>query len=283
MKIKKLFGNLNMTWPKVILLAIFSAVITAAFNVIPVFKDTSFSDMAVYLDVWFLYAVIIVMNCKKITEASLKTFVFFLISQPLIYLIEVPFVNIRWDIFQYYKYWFIVTLLTIPGAAIAYLVKKQNWLSVAILSVANGYLAYMSVRYTHTVMSSFPRHILSVVFCLGLAILFALVLLDDKKKKLVALAVIAIVVIVSAILIFNAGKGNSATIRLSSDGEWTYKIENATSSEDFIDVEVGDGGFMTINTNKNGSAIITFTNEKGEEEAYTIVVDGKNLSISEIN
>ena len=108
-------------------------------------------------------------------------------------------------------------------------------------------------------------------------------MLDDKKKKLVAFAVIVIVLIVSSVLIFNAGKGNSATIRLSSDGEWTYKIEHATSSEDFIDVEVGDGGFMTINTNKNGSAIITFTNEKGDEEAYTIVVDGKNLSISEIN
>ncbi|MDO5332086.1 MAG: hypothetical protein Q4E99_05340, partial [Bacillota bacterium] len=73
-----------MTWPKVILLAIFAAVITAGANLIKVLDDTSFTDMAVNLDVWFLYAVIIVMNSKKITEAALKTFVFFLISQPLI-------------------------------------------------------------------------------------------------------------------------------------------------------------------------------------------------------
>ena len=283
MKIKKLFGEINMTWPKVLLLAVFSAVLTAGLNLIPKLSDTSFTDMAVNLDVWFLYALIIIMNCKNMKEAALKTFVFFLISQPLIYLIEVPFVNIRWDIFHYYKYWFIVTLLTIPGAAIAYLIKKQNWLSVAILSVANGYLAYMCARYTHTVASSFPRHILSAAFCLGLAICFALLLLDDKKKKLVELAFIAVVLIVSFVSIFNAGKGNSATIRLSSDGQWTYKIEAATSSEDFIDVEVGDGGFMTINSNKNGSCILTFTNEKGEEEAYTVLVNGKNMSVSEIN
>ena len=126
-------------------------------------------------------------------------------------------------------------------------------------------------------------HLLSAIFCLGCAVLFTLCLIDDKKKRAAAFGVITAVLIVSGVLMFNAGKGNSATIRLSSDGEWTYKIEHATSSEDFIDVEVGDGGFMTINTNKNGAAIITFTNEKGEEEAYNIVVSGKNLSISEIN
>ncbi len=41
-------------------------------------------------------------------------FFFFLISQPLIYLLQVPFSSMGFELFIYYKYWFIWTLLTIP-------------------------------------------------------------------------------------------------------------------------------------------------------------------------
>ncbi|MDO5332085.1 MAG: hypothetical protein Q4E99_05335, partial [Bacillota bacterium] len=160
------------------------------------------------------------------------------IHEELIYLIEVPFVPIRWDIFQYYKYWAIVTLLTIPGAMICYLVKKQNWLSVAILSVANGYLAYMCSSYIHTLTSSFPKHLLSAIFCLGLAITFALCLLEDEKKKIVALIIIAAILIASLFMLFTAGRGNSITVYLG-DGNWRYRIDNATNGEDFVSVEDG--------------------------------------------
>ncbi|MBQ0110502.1 MAG: hypothetical protein KBS41_01045, partial [Oscillospiraceae bacterium] len=86
-KINKLFGNINMSWLRVIIFALISAVYTALINQVPLLKNTSFTDIAVGFECWVLFAIIIIVNCRKWWEASLKTFVFFLISQPLIYLI----------------------------------------------------------------------------------------------------------------------------------------------------------------------------------------------------
>ena len=152
-KIQKYFGELNMTWPRVILLAIMTAVYTALINQVPILKDTSFQDIAINVDWWILFAVFIIVNCKTWWEASLKCFMFFLVSQPLIYLIEVPFYEYGWEIFRYYDYWFKITLLTLPGAVIAFQLKRKNWLSILVLSVATGYLAYSSVDYFRAAMA----------------------------------------------------------------------------------------------------------------------------------
>ena len=50
-----------------------------------------------------MFAMIIISNCKTPKEAAAKTFVFFLISQPLIYLLQVPFSWQGWGLFHYYK------------------------------------------------------------------------------------------------------------------------------------------------------------------------------------
>ena len=144
--IKDWFLNQNMSWIKVIIMAVITAVITAVLNLIPSLSDTSFQDIAINLDCWILFAVFIIVNCEKWWEASLKTFTFFLISQPLIYLIEVPFVALGFGLFQYYKYWFMITILTLPGAAIAFLLKRGSWISVVVLSVATGFLSYMMAQ-----------------------------------------------------------------------------------------------------------------------------------------
>ena len=159
-KIKTYFGELKMTWLRVILLALITAVYTALINQVPFLKDSSFQDIAIYVDWWILFAVFIIVNCEKWWEAALKCFVFFVVSQPLIYLIEVPFYAQRWEIFRYYDYWFKITLLTLPGAVIAFQLKKKNWLSVLVLSLATTYLAYASIDYFRAAMANFPNHIL---------------------------------------------------------------------------------------------------------------------------
>lgn len=104
---EKLFGGLNMTWPKVILFAAASAIVTAVFLIMPIFGDTSFNRIGVHFEAWIFFAVIIMSNCKKPLESALKAFVFFLVSQPLIYLIQVPFSSMGWSLFGYYRTWFI--------------------------------------------------------------------------------------------------------------------------------------------------------------------------------
>ena len=55
----KLFGGLRMTWPVVILFAVGTALLTSVFLLVPIFKNTSFERMGVFLEAWILFAVII--------------------------------------------------------------------------------------------------------------------------------------------------------------------------------------------------------------------------------
>ena len=78
-----------MSWKNVILMAIVTAIITAVLKLLPFLNGTSFQDIAINLECWILFAVFIIVNCKNYKDAAIKCFVFFLISQPLIYFTEV--------------------------------------------------------------------------------------------------------------------------------------------------------------------------------------------------
>lgn len=201
-KIKKLFGEFDFTWPRVILFAVMTAVITAGLNEIRFLNDTSFQDIAIAFECWFLFAIFIIVNCKTWWEAALKTFVFFLISQPLIYLLEVPFEPLGWGVFMYYPRWFKLTVLTLPGGAIAHLITKEKWYSVPVLSVATGYLSFMTVWYLNAVIESFPHHLLSSVFCLFLAVFLPFVIFDGKKLRISSLGISMLVLIAAIIYCF---------------------------------------------------------------------------------
>lgn len=278
-KLKKYFGEVNMTWGKVILLAVITAVVTAALNLIPALKDTSFQDIAISLEWWFLFAIFIIVNCDKWWEASLKCFVFFLISQPLIYLIEVPFNSMGWELFDYYGHWFRLTVLTLPGAAIAFLLKKKNWLSVAVLSVATGFMAYMCVSYFNSAIASFPHHLLSCIFCIALAVFLVLVLLDEKKHRIAALAIVVFLLAVFiGLTVMNDGSGSTNVILLE-EGVWSC----TAADENVVDVQISDGNRVTITSVHNGYCLVDFENENGEVVTYAVLVDGANTSVNPVD
>ena len=272
----KSFSNQKMPWIKVIVLAVATAVLTAVLNVIPALNNTSFQDIAINLECWILFAVCIIVNCKKWHEAALKTFVFFLISQPLIYLIEVPFSAMKFGIFQYYRYWFVVTLLTLPGAAIAYLVKRRDWLSVAVLSVATGFLGYSSSSYFWSVISDFPHHLLSMCFCIALEFFLIFALLDKKVHRIVA---VGIVIVVTAVSLFVLKPTNTEQTVMLDEGKWTYVIDNP----EIADVEIKDDNSVVFTAKDKGNSIVTFTNEKGETTEYWITVSGGEIYINTLD
>lgn len=266
---KKYFGQLTMTWRKVFMLAIVTAVYTALINQVPFLHDTSFQDIAIYVDWWILFAVFIIVNCEKWSEAAIKCFVFFLISQPLIYVIEVPFYAGGWDIFRYYDYWFYVTLLTLPGAIIAFQLKKKNWLSVAVLCVATTYLAYAAVDYAYAAIANFPHHVLSAVFACSLAIFFIVVLLDDKKHRITALSLFAVAIVSFAIV---TAPTKTAELDLEQ-GSWTYNIEHAS----IVEVDVIDGHHVTFTAKKDGTTLVAFTDTDGTQRDYYVTVSGGGI------
>ena len=204
---KKLFGGINLTWKKLIIFAIIAGAYTALMALLPITKDTSFRDIAIYFEWWILFGIIIIANSKSPLDSALKCFVFFLISQPLVYLIQVPFSSMGWSLFGYYRYWFYWTLATIPMGYIGYFINKKNWLSVLILSPMIVLLVFLGLGYINRAIESFPHHLLSGISCFLIIIVVVLNLFDHKKYKLVSLG-IALVSLV-AIIILRGGVGGS--------------------------------------------------------------------------
>ena len=107
--LSKLFGGIRMTWKRLIIFAVISGVITGLIALL-VPDNNSIHQIAVTFEAWIVLAIIVVVNCEKPAEAALKTFVYFLISQPLVYLVQVPFNRLGFGLFRYYwPYWFIWT------------------------------------------------------------------------------------------------------------------------------------------------------------------------------
>ncbi len=193
---KKLFGEIDLTWKKIILFAIVAGVYTALMALIPITKDTSFRDISIQFEWWILFGILIICNSKSPLDSSLKCFVFFLISQPLVYLLQVPFSYMGWKLFGYYRYWFIWTLLTIPMGFIGYYIKKKNVISLIILLPILFLLVFLGLGYFTSVIENFPHHLLSCIFCFATIIMVVINIFDDLKMKISAFIVIVLFLVV---------------------------------------------------------------------------------------
>ena len=147
-----------------------------------------------------IFAVIIMANCKKPLESALKTFVFFLISQPLIYLLQVPFSEMGWGLFGYYRYWFIWTLLTFPMAFVGWYIRKKNWLSLLILSPILVYLTSVYVSSFQFTFKHFPKMLFAAIFCLLQVLLYLYAFTPKLIQRLIGFFVPLIAIVVMTLM-----------------------------------------------------------------------------------
>ena len=195
--LRKIFGELKLSWPTIIIIAIIMGIYTALVaKYVP--DGNSFHDIAVTPEWWVLPAIFIIVNCKKPLDAGLKVFVFFLISQPLVYLVQI-LLGSDWSLFGYYRYWFIATLLTFPGAILGWYIKKDKWYSALILSVMTLLLIYTAFGYLHDYPDNFPNHLISIIYCLGIIPIFIFGIFREKVPRIIASA-IAILAVITLIL-----------------------------------------------------------------------------------
>lgn len=199
--IKKIFGGITITWPKLIIFAILMGAWTALMAMFAP-DGNSFHDIAVTGEWWMLPALFIVLNSKKPLEAVTKTIVFFLISQPLVYLIQVPFSDMGWGLFGYYKYWFMITLLTFPAAFVAWYIKEDKWYSGIILAAGTIYLTLVGVGYVYQFMENPPSHLISIIYCFGFSLILMFGLLKDKFSRIFMPIATAIAAVVYVLLIY---------------------------------------------------------------------------------
>ena len=278
----KLYGGINLTWPGVILYALGTAVLTSVFLIVPVFKNTSFHRMGETLEAWIFFAIIIIANTKKPLESALKTFVFFLVSQPLIYLIQVPFSWQGWGIFQYYKHWFILTLCTFPAAFIGWYIKKKNWLSLLILTPVLALLAYLCEDGMKHVIHQFPNLLLMVLFCIAQVLIYLYVFTEKISQKIIGVLVPAAVVAVLALMPKNAEFSSSQFLP-----DNPVLTENATVTVDdtgIADIRVsGTGEDSTVFVQAHAYGTTSFTIKDGDKEyRYDINIYEDGLGSSQI-
>lgn len=201
--LEKIFGGVTLSWKRVVLLAVVFGVYTAIVAML-VPDGNSFHDIAVTPEAWVLPAIFIIVNSKKPLEAALKVFVFFLISQPLVYLIQVPFSSLGWGLFGYYKYWFIITLFTFPAGFVGWFIKKDKFYSGLILATMTGLLAVIGVGYVSGFVDSFPNHLISAIYCFGMIPILILFTLKSKVPRIIC-AVVTAVVLGVFVLVANKG------------------------------------------------------------------------------
>lgn len=274
--LRKLFFDTKMTWPRVIIFSLITTVITVMALVIPFIAHTSAVQIGVTFECWIFFALIIIMNCEKPLEAGLKTFVFFIISQPLIYLLQIPFGGTFDNFLMNYPRWFIWTVLTFPGAMLAWFVKKDNIWSALILSVATGFLSYEVIYYLKGFLDYFPHNTIALIVTLLIIVVLILTLLQNTTTRLICTGITMIVAIVSLIFIFF----------VASKSMQIYQIEsNVPNQWEIVSVEGDDIGDISLNSDKDsfvvnadtyGSCDVTVKGQDEDTQVYTIEYNNKD-------
>ena len=292
--LEKLFGGINLTWTKLIISALVIGVLVGLIMCIPAIENTALTDIGVILYWWILFGVIIIMNSKSNLDSALKCFVFFLISQPVIYLVEVPFKEMGWGLFGYWRQtWMWWTLATFPMGFVGYWIKSQKFYSAIILAPALMLVAREGVSgFTDTL------YLLRGFFCA--AIVVALLLGTLRSWKLRGLSVAAAIIFGIIFTVIYAPKPEDYIFSLSFDvakygitteKEWKVESdfgERATlEAEPAYDDEGNETGetFYYFKIRGNGYDFGTHSFKfiaPDEERNCTLEIVEKNISNQEL-
>ena len=196
---KKIFGSINLTWKKIIVMGIIAGIYTAIMAMIKPLKDTFFTDLTVSFEVWILFGIFIIMNSKSAKDSALKCFIFFLISQPLVYLVQ-DIVNHSKLFITYYRFWVLWTIACIPMGYIGYYIKKDKWWGIIILTPILVLLGLHYNTYLATTIYAFPRHLLTTIFCLITLFIYPIVMFNNKKIEYVGLFISTLIFVLMTIL-----------------------------------------------------------------------------------
>ena len=278
-KLKKLFGGIELSWKKLIIFAIIAGVYTAIMAMLPIARDTSFSDLTVTFEVWILFGIFIIMNSKTAKDSALKCFVFFLISQPLVYLIQ-DAINHSNLFVTYYRYWFIWTIATIPMGFVGYYMKKDKWWGLLILLPMLIFVGAEYSRYLSDTMFSFPRHILTTIFCFTTLIIYPLAIFENKKIKIAGVVISSLIIVGMTILTLLNPPVYKTTILVNGGNmgitfDNTYRAYLTDEKYGKLHIEYEDGledWMLNANFKKAGKTELVLEAPNGEKTMFDITI-----------
>ncbi len=284
---KKAFGGINLTWPKLIIAAVLAGLFTAAMAILPFLEYTSFHAITTTFEVWILFGILIIMNSRSCLDSGLKCFVFFLISQPLVYLLQVPFSWQGWGLFGYYKYWFIWTVLCFPMGYIGFYMKKNRWWGYLILLPMIILTAYSYFTYFPLLLFSRPRYILISLFCAGAMILYPVAVFDSKPIRTVGAALgCAAVAVITILCLLNPPVYSVEILGSGSDVplDGSYSVSLADGSYGDVEIRYLDSievYCVHADFKKAGKTILTLESPTGERTEYDLRIQRDTYDIRE--
>ena len=286
-KLKKLFGGVDLTWPKLLIFAVAAGVYTAVMAIIPALQYTSFHTIVATLEVWIFFGIFIIMNSKSAKDSALKCFVFFLISQPLIYLLQVPFSWQGWNLFQYYKFWFVLTVLCLPMGYVGYYMKKGNWWGFLILLPMILLTAYSYFGYFSDMQFSFPRYTLIVLFCALAMFVYPLGIFENKKIRLTGVILAAVLTVGCAVLCLadppvyhTQVLGSSGQIAF--DDTWTARLEDSRYGQATI-IPMSEGDYLVHTDFRHaGDTRLILESPAGEKAVFDLHIERTTYDLKRV-
>lgn len=286
-KIKKIFGGIDLNWKKLIIFAIIAGVYTAIMAMLPIAKNTSFADITISFEVWILFGIIIIMNSKSAKDSALKCFIFFLISQPLVYLIQ-DIINHSKLFLTYYRFWVIWTICTIPMGFIGYFMKKDKWWGLAILTPMLIFLGVHYSGFLGETLFYFPFHLLSTLFCAVTLLLYPICIFNNKKVRITGIIISLIILIVMTFISFTNNTTYNTTL-LVSDSETgevfddSYKVYLENEKIGKVNIEYDESlEDYKINAEfkRAGKTNLVLEDSNGNKKIYEIDVKRNTYNIT---
>ncbi len=276
-KIKKIFGGINLTWLKLIIFAIVAGVYTGVIALIPQALDTSFIDITTSFEVWILFGILIIMNSKSAKDSALKCFVFFLISQPLVYLVQ-DVITHDHLLITYYRHWVLWTVATLPMGFFGYFMKKDKWWGLVILTPILLFLGEHYATYLGKTIFSFPRHLLTTLFCFTTLILYPWVIFHDKKIQMAGIIIsVLIILAMTALSLINLPVYSTDLISSGEkyDFDDTYKVYLTDNKYGTLRIRYEDAlecYMVHAELKKAGKTSFILESPTGEKQEFEITI-----------
>ena len=282
---KGIFGGIKLTWLRIIIAAILIGVYCGVIALIPATLNTSFRDICISFEVWILFGIIIIMNSKSNLDSALKCFVFFLISQPLIYIVQ-DVVNHSSLLMTYYRFWVLPTIACVPMGFIGYYMKKDKWWGLLILLPMMFFLGFHYSGFLKELVFLFPSHLLSAIFCVVTIIVYPLFIFKNKNIKYIGAGVgLVIILVFTAVAVL---KPKVYDIQFFGGDNYEVKktdkvyLKDKNYGEASIKYESGlDEYCVNMSFIRGGKTEFVIVSKDGKKREYTIRVYTNKYDIDE--
>ena len=213
------------------------------------------------------------------------------------YLLQVPFSQMGWGLFMYYRYWFMWTLLTFPMAFVGWYIKKRNWLSLLILLPVVGFLTFTYADAFLFAAKHFPYMLITALFCLLQVVVYLYTFTGKWLQR--ALGFFVPLAAVLAFALFTPQLEMYTNVLLPGSPPISSAATVVNGNEDVALVTVGDNGtgftMLNVEAHQYGSTDVqvtdgdkhyNFTLEIYEDDTghsqTRVIVPNENISLETV-